>query len=1023
MKKKMNAMFIKTKITVIALACIILGMLLFGNIHGEVRAEDSDSVVLDKTTYDYAIATFTGEANIKEVKDCLDNNTVPEVDGTDGYLFAGWFKNTDCAKSNAIRESSEVKADGTYYAKFMPEEVLSVKAQISTKASAEGKRNMRFVSSVESLVYNQVGFMLQYEENGQTVTKYNNSKDVFEEIQTATEGDEYKYSPKVVDTESEYFITATWTDISDFDLGFYVRAYWKTLDGVVVYGPSRYVCVNDGLTSTIVNLPVKDTNDTLEVYTEENQTTYNVTNNNDSKTATAKVIYHDGEYAHLRIELDSARTSLKSVTTFTVENLPANYRNLNTKYTKSGTQDTTWYNSADDEFVIATSADLYGLASLVNATDTVSFDNKTIYLVSNITVNDMTVEEMLTENSGAVKWTNIGSGTSKYFSGTFDGQGHTIKGLYNTSTRGFFGYATGECSIRNFSLKDSYFSSTSSIGSIAAEFDGTMESVYSNAKIVSSSPSVGGMIGRLPNSSKSSIEDCWFEGSIDVNYTGSNSNIYCGGIIGYIVDGTEHAVNHTLYTGNMTIGDTREGTSKSTHVGGLIGGIASNKGCEVADCLSAGEEPNITNTSVTKKIGVISGSANPATVAEGSYVYATATWADSDADIVTIPAETVNTHESYINMSELNYYTKSNPNGYWVVREDELPALKTFTDKWVDVAWYYDTVKSDAAGEVYNISTAEELYGLSVISQGYTFEGDTVNLTDDIIVNIGNATDWADDKKVDDLRDWTPIGMSSSYPFKGTLNGNGYMVSGIYCKSPSGVAGFIGRLVGGTLQNIQLTNSYVSRGGDHVGGVVGFFNGGTVESVCCDAIVNQTNADKVNVGGIIGYCAGTTNVTKCWFDGTVESQGIYVGGIVGYINSGSVRITDCLVTGNIQGNSTASEIHTGGVVGGCNKANWYLTRCLMGGQMNAADATQKAIAPLVGSPESASDDSASTRTRTITDSYATTAGYTALIGATSNVELTDSDFVESSKAENVPNLFVEGSTWTTDENGYAVLNF
>lgn len=189
--------------------------------------------------------------------------------------------------------------------------------------------------------------------------------------------------------------------------------------------------------------------------------------------------------------------------------------------------------------------------------------------------------------------------------------------------------------------------------------------------------------------------------------------------------------------------------------------------------------------------------------------------------------------------------------------------------------WYYDNIGSDS----YSIATAQELYGLSVLSQGNSFGDKTINITKNIVMNSGKATDWADGKNLDNLRSWTPIGMSSSYQFKGTLNGNGYTVSGIYCKSPSGMAGFIGRLVGGTLQNIQLKNSYVSRAGSNVGGAVGYFYGGKVNSVYCDVIVNQTAASGQYVGGIVGFTGNEVEVTNCWFSGTVKSSGKNVGGM------------------------------------------------------------------------------------------------------------------------------------------------
>ena len=70
MKKKMYSMLSKTRIVVFALVCIIVSMLFLVNGNDEVQAEDSTSVVLDTKSYDYAIATFTGETDIAKVKDC-----------------------------------------------------------------------------------------------------------------------------------------------------------------------------------------------------------------------------------------------------------------------------------------------------------------------------------------------------------------------------------------------------------------------------------------------------------------------------------------------------------------------------------------------------------------------------------------------------------------------------------------------------------------------------------------------------------------------------------------------------------------------------------------------------------------------------------------------------------------------------------------------------------------------------------------------------------------------------------------
>ena len=112
-----------------------------------------------------------------------------------------------------------------------------------------------------------------------------------------------------------------------------------------------------------------------------------------------------------------------------------------------GTTDTSWYENNKDatEFSIGTAAELAGLAKLVN--DGTNFSGKTIKLTADIRLNNDAVP------TSGNQWTPIGKyarRAKKPFSGTFDGQGHTISGLYiNLSNRrdklyqGLFGYCSG----------------------------------------------------------------------------------------------------------------------------------------------------------------------------------------------------------------------------------------------------------------------------------------------------------------------------------------------------------------------------------------------------------------------------------------------------------------------------------------------------------------------------------------------------------------------------------------------------
>jgi len=103
-------------------------------------------------------------------------------------------------------------------------DVLSVKAQVSTRDvnsdESVDARNIRFVSSVDTLNYSRVGFSLKFvDENGiVTDTKTSTSKDVFKRISSATTGDEYNFAPKVIDTKSERLFTATWKGMDNTEV-------------------------------------------------------------------------------------------------------------------------------------------------------------------------------------------------------------------------------------------------------------------------------------------------------------------------------------------------------------------------------------------------------------------------------------------------------------------------------------------------------------------------------------------------------------------------------------------------------------------------------------------------------------------------------------------------------------------------------------------------------------------------------------------------------------------------------------
>ena len=232
------------------------------------------------------------------------------------------------------------------------------------------------------------------------------------------------------------------------------------------------------------------------------------------------------------------------------------------------------------------------------------------------------------------------------------------------------------------------------------------------------------------------------------------------------------------------------------------------------------------------------------------------------------------------------------------------------------------TTRTDGVGEVWNgnadtswyqadatefqIATAEQLAGLAqLVNAGITFEGKTIKLTADILLN--DTKDWENwDENTEELNAWTPIGNSNANPFNGTLDGGGHSVSGIYIiNTEVGFQGLVGSLgEEGTLQNLGVEASYIK----------GYYY----------------------VGGVCGDNSGT--VINCYNTGTVTGSG-YVGGVCG-LNYRTV--TNCYNTGNVKGNN-----QVGGVCGE-NYATvtncYYLTGTATGGigeDYNNGEATAK----------------------------------------------------------------------------------
>ena len=120
---------------------------------------------------------------------------------------------------------------------------------------------------------------------------------------------------------------------------------------------------------------------------------------------------------------------------------------------------------------------------------------------------------------------------------------------------------------------------------------------------------------------------------------------------------------------------------------------------------------------------------------------------------------------------------------------------------------------SDADGTVYTISSANDLITFAKIgANGKNFANKTVLLVNDIDLNPG----WDASVTIGGTVQF-PMIPAVTWPniaaFNGTLDGNGYTISGIYTsKNATGNTGAYGGLFNaltGTIKNLKITNSFI----------------------------------------------------------------------------------------------------------------------------------------------------------------------------------------------------------------------
>lgn len=171
---------------------------------------------------------------------------------------------------------------------------------------------------------------------------------------------------------------------------------------------------------------------------------------------------------------------------------------------------------------------------------------------------------------------------------------------------------------------------------------------------------------------------------------------------------------------------------------------------------------------------------------------------------------------------------------------------------------------------------------------------------------------------------WTPIGTESA-PFTGTFDGCGRVIRGLTITSPAGsYAGLFGVTYGADIKNVgleQVSLSFAASGTINAGAVAGRLDGGTTLSNCyvtgsLFVVGSSYSSMQLHVGGLAGYAAAS--LTDCSNRASIyvcDAPTICIGGVAGYVESGSYTLTRCSNDGEITTDDTTTNAYCGGVFG------------------------------------------------------------------------------------------------------------
>jgi len=435
-------------------------------------------------------------------------------------------------------------------------------------------------------------------------------------------------------------------------------------------------------------------------------------------------------------------------------------------------------------------------------------------------------------------WTPIGNSTIK-FTGVYDGGHYTICDLYinrpSSDYIGLFGWVRNATStdwrqtIYRVGLIDANITGHNYTGALIGWFAGWFEGSWN-----------------WPVNHRPYIDRCYATGTV-------NGNQYVGGLIGY----SDRA--HAIFCYNTCI------VTGGYRVGGISGSIMYH--CSITYSFNTGR---------------INGSNESGGLTGFMSEYSSITHSYSSGYIMngTNVGGLVGTGAMLSSGSQYSFWDTETSNRLTSYTGTPKTTAQLKTRSTYGAQWDFETenrhwwmVEGETRPLMLNVSKSRIFNPYHLQMMRFNLSRDYILKRDIDLSCIQNPADiWGTNTNAEG--GFAPIGTSSA-PFTGSLDGNGFTISNLYIKrSATDHQSLFGACSGAAFQDLDVNDSYVK--------------------------------GQTYTGGIASTLSDDASISNCSFNGTVIGTWQFTGGMVGDLNSSS--LTYCSTTGSVSGSSWVGGI-------------------------------------------------------------------------------------------------------------------